>query len=66
MFVLVAGPPGSGKTTLANPLSEHLRLPLIAKDPIKEALMDVQGWPSSVQESRMLGSGCGQRGRCTA
>jgi predicted kinase len=55
MFVLVAGPPGSGKTTLASPLAEHLRLPLIAKDPIKEALMDVLGWPSSVQESRTLG-----------
>src|ERR1700677_3498571 len=55
MFVLVAGPPGSGKTTLAHPLSEHLRLPLIAKDPIQEALMDVLGSPSPVPESRTLG-----------
>jgi predicted kinase len=55
MFVLVAGPPGSGKSTLARPLAEQLSLPLIAKDPIKEALMDVLGWPSSVQESRALG-----------
>jgi DNA polymerase III delta prime subunit len=55
MFVLVAGPPGSGKSTLALPLAEQLGLPLIAKDPIKEALMDVLGWPSSVQESRTLG-----------
>jgi predicted kinase len=55
MFVLVAGPPGSGKSTLAQPLAEQLSLPLIAKDPIKEALMDVLGWPSSVEESRMLG-----------
>jgi predicted kinase len=55
MFVLVAGPPGSGKSTLARPLAEQLSLPLIAKDPIKEALMDVLGWPSSVEESRTLG-----------
>jgi predicted kinase len=55
MFVLVAGPPGSGKSTLAGPLADHLGLPLIAKDPIKEALMDVLGWPSSVAESRTLG-----------
>ena len=55
MFVLVAGPPGSGKSTLARPLAEQLSLPLIAKDPIKEALMDVLGWPDSVQESRTLG-----------
>jgi predicted kinase len=55
MFVLVAGPPGSGKSTLARPLAEQLSLPLMAKDPIKEALMDVLGWPSSVEESRTLG-----------
>jgi adenylate kinase family enzyme len=42
MFVLVAGPPGSGKSTLARPLAEQLNLPLMAKDPIKEALMDVR------------------------
>jgi AAA domain len=55
IFVLVAGPPGSGKSTLAQPLAEQLGLPLMAKDPIKEALMDVLGWPSSVEESRTLG-----------
>ena len=55
VFVLVAGPPGSGKSTLARPLAEHLSLPLIAKDPIKEAMMDALGWPASVHESRALG-----------
>ena len=55
MFVLVAGPPGSGKSTLARPLAAELSLPLMAKDAIKEALMDVLGWPSSVEESRRLG-----------
>jgi predicted kinase len=55
MFVMVSGPPASGKSTLARPIADQLRLPLIAKDAIKEALMDVLGYPASVEESRTLG-----------
>jgi predicted kinase len=55
MFVLVAGPPGSGKSTLATALSDELELPLIAKDEIKEALMDALGLPQTVAESQRLG-----------
>jgi predicted kinase len=55
-FVLVAGPPGTGKTTLAGPLAVALDLPLIAKDPIKEALMGALGSPRGVEESRRLGA----------
>ena len=47
-FVLVTGPPGSGKTTLAGPLAIALGLTLIAKDPIKEALMEALGTPGEV------------------
>ena len=54
-FVLVAGPPGAGKTTLAAPLAAELELPLIAKDPIKEALMVALGAPRSLDESRRVG-----------
>jgi predicted kinase len=54
-FVLVTGPPGSGKTTLGAPLAAALGLSLIAKDAIKEALMDALGRPSEVEESRHIG-----------
>jgi adenylate kinase family enzyme len=50
VFVLVAGPPGSGKTTLAVPLAARLGLPLIAKDLIKEVLMERLG--AGADESR--------------
>jgi predicted kinase len=55
MFVMISGPPGSGKSTLARPIADELQLPLIAKDAIKEALMDVLGYPATVEQSRTLG-----------
>ncbi len=41
--IAVSGIPASGKTTLARALGERLALPVISKDDIKEALMDVLG-----------------------
>ena len=55
MFVLVAGPPASGKSTLAVALADELALPLISKDEIKQSLMDVLGLPETVPESQRLG-----------
>ena len=39
-FVIVSGPPGAGKSTLAIPLAQRLGLPLLCKDRIKETLHD--------------------------
>ena len=53
--MLVAGWPASGKSTLAAALAAELGLPLLAKDEIKEALMDGLGRPVTVTESQRLG-----------
>ena len=54
LFVIVNGPPASGKTTLARPLATCLGLPVLAKDRIKDALMKVLP-PPDVEASRVLG-----------
>ena len=38
--IVISGPPASGKTTLSITLSEKLGLPILAKDTIKESLLD--------------------------
>lgn len=54
VFVIVSGPPASGKSTLAPQVAASLGLPLIAKDTIKDALMSVLDVPD-VDASRHLG-----------
>jgi predicted kinase len=53
-FVVVSGPPASGKSSLAPALAVELTLPLIAKDTIKDALMSVLPVPD-IETSRRLG-----------
>ena len=54
VFVVVAGLPGSGKTSLARPLARELGLPLLSKDTVKEALFDVLG-TGDLEWSQTLG-----------
>lgn len=56
-LVIISGAPGSGKTTLARRLAFDLRLPLLSKDDLKEALADAIGLPPDVPASMRLGAG---------
>ena len=54
LLIVVTGMPSSGKTTVADGLASQLRLPMIAKDEIKESLYDSLG-PGYVKSSALLG-----------
>jgi predicted kinase len=55
LLVVVTGMPSSGKTTVAEELARRLRLPLIAKDEIKESLYETLG-AEDVTASGRLGA----------
>jgi predicted kinase len=52
-LIVVAGPPASGKTTLARELAKALRLPLICKDTVVESLYDHLGLGDRVWSQRL-------------
>lgn len=54
LLVVVTGMPSSGKTTIAESLADRLRLPLVAKDDLKESLFETLG-PGDVAWSARLG-----------
>lgn len=52
--VVVSGLPGAGKSEVAGPLARALGIPMLAKDPVKEALWDSLG-EGDLDWSRLLG-----------
>jgi len=56
LLVVVQGPPAAGKTTVARELALRLRLPLLMKDTVKEALFDGLG-TGDLEWSQRLGVG---------
>ena len=61
MYVVLTGPPASGKSTLSRALAGELGLPLLAKDTIKQALLGELG-AADVQAARGSGGGGAARG----
>jgi predicted kinase len=55
LLVIVTGPPGAGKTTIAAELKARLDLPLIAKDTLKELLGGALGIDDRIR-SQQLGA----------
>jgi predicted kinase len=43
LLVVVAGPPGTGKTTLAREIAQHVPCPMVSRDEIKEGLVHGAG-----------------------
>ena len=57
-LIAVTGRPGSGKTTLARALAQHLRLPAVIRDEIKEGYVRTQGRPcAELPESNAIATG---------
>lgn len=51
--ILITGIPASGKSTMADFLADHLNLPVISKDNIKELMYDVIGFRSREEKVRL-------------
>jgi len=55
-LIIVSGAPGSGKSTLARQLATKLRLPMLIRDELKEAIADAEGAPEDVVASMRMGA----------
>jgi predicted kinase len=51
--ILVTGIPAAGKSTMAEVISERLKLPVISKDTIKERLFDNVGFQSRAEKVKL-------------
>ena len=43
-FIVISGPPASGKTILSKRIAEELNIPFYTKDDLKDLIFDSLGW----------------------
>jgi predicted kinase len=53
VVLVVTGPPGSGKTTVATALARELCVPYFSKDFFKESLFETLGWSDRAWSQRL-------------
>lgn len=52
-IIIVSGPPGSGKTTIANRIAHDLKIAILSKDTIKEQLFNSLGYDDRKRSKRL-------------
>lgn len=57
VLVIIAGPPGTGKTVLAQKIAQKYNLPLFSSDNFKEIIFDQLGWSNREWSKKVGGTG---------